>query len=425
MANTPPLEQAPVGKTFVVAVGLLVAVALLQAAAFFWVFLTDLNRRTLQASSQPQPVANIDNSRGIDTEEIVTGLLSRFEGTRGATDSLAQPTPVPSGLAPISDNPLLEELVTLARGFRERGDIPAAMTKLREAQAIAPNNPEVIAEMAYTFEAIGSIDKSIEQWRRVYEIGPAAGVLFNMAEMKMNRGVGRQAASPTRAPQEEVTFQDGSIFAFAGVRAEEIMDPNVRKRLILDVPVKVRQGEMIDSRAVVLGVYFYDLLENEHLVQTNAEVSYEWLSPPADWAEDGMEVLRATYVLPAFSENDLDLSVREYLGYIVRVYYNNELQDVRAEPIRLLNEFPPPLRLEETGDLEPLDESLEPMEPMGATDTMGATEILESLEKSSALETLETLEPLETLETLETQPSPPAALIPDESANTEMIELTE
>ena len=33
---------------------------------------------------------------------------------------------------------------------------------------------------------------------------------------------------------------------------------------------------------------------------------------------------------------------RQYLGYIVRVYYQDQLQAVRAEPNRLLNLFPPP-----------------------------------------------------------------------------------
>ena len=33
---------------------------------------------------------------------------------------------------------------------------------------------------------------------------------------------------------------------------------------------------------------------------------------------------------------------RQYLGYIVRVYYKDQLQAVRADPTRLLNLFPPP-----------------------------------------------------------------------------------
>ena len=33
---------------------------------------------------------------------------------------------------------------------------------------------------------------------------------------------------------------------------------------------------------------------------------------------------------------------RKYLGYIVRIYYLDQLQAVRAEPTKLLNLFPPP-----------------------------------------------------------------------------------
>ena len=33
---------------------------------------------------------------------------------------------------------------------------------------------------------------------------------------------------------------------------------------------------------------------------------------------------------------------RTYVGYILRVYYQDQLQAVRADPARLLNLFPPP-----------------------------------------------------------------------------------
>ena len=33
---------------------------------------------------------------------------------------------------------------------------------------------------------------------------------------------------------------------------------------------------------------------------------------------------------------------RNYLGYIVRIYYLDQLQAVRADPTKLLNLFPPP-----------------------------------------------------------------------------------
>ncbi|MDQ6621869.1 MAG: hypothetical protein M3Y86_00075, partial [Verrucomicrobiota bacterium] len=43
-----------------------------------------------------------------------------------------------------------------------------------------------------------------------------------------------------------------------------------------------------------------------------------------------------------------EASKRTYAGYQVRVYYNDQLQDVRADPSKLLNLFPPPLTLSAT-----------------------------------------------------------------------------
>jgi hypothetical protein len=36
---------------------------------------------------------------------------------------------------------------------------------------------------------------------------------------------------------------------------------------------------------------------------------------------------------------------RSYFGYVVRVYYKGDLQDMRADPVKLLNQYPPPLTL--------------------------------------------------------------------------------
>jgi len=40
------------------------------------------------------------------------------------------------------------------------------------------------------------------------------------------------------------------------------------------------------------------------------------------------------------SKGSADIAQRKYLGYIVRVYYGDDLQAVQAEPSRLLQQFP-------------------------------------------------------------------------------------
>ena len=52
--------------------------------------------------------------------------------------------------------------------------------------------------------------------------------------------------------------------------------------------------------------------------------------------------------LGADAKASADTGQRKYLGYIVRVYYGDDLQAVQAEPSRLLQQFPslesPPAR---------------------------------------------------------------------------------
>jgi len=154
-------------------------------------------------------------------------------------------------------------------------------------------------------------------------------------------------------------------------------DPDAETKLLLRVGVKARPDTPIDHTKVKIQVFFYDTVNNDQVALTNADVSYEWVTPGHDWADTGTEVLDVTYLRPKRNEpapgtalanqpvevpdsvEKAKLAARKsssaaallptsesgpraYLGYIVRVYYQDQLQAVRAEPARLLNLYPPP-----------------------------------------------------------------------------------
>ena len=64
-------------------------------------------------------------------------------------------------------------------------------------------------------------------------------------------------------------------------------DPDAETRLLLRVGVKVRPDTPIDHTKVKLQVFFYDMVNNDQVMLTDAEVSYEWVTPGHDWAETG------------------------------------------------------------------------------------------------------------------------------------------
>src|SRR5256714_13368400 len=91
-----------------------------------------------------------------------------------------------------------DRLLKEANAARESGDTVNALSRLNDAAQRDPKNAEVLAEMAMIYESIQNFDRSAETWRRVQQIGPSAGPLYELADMKLKTGV-RPSPNP-RAP---------------------------------------------------------------------------------------------------------------------------------------------------------------------------------------------------------------------------------
>jgi hypothetical protein len=207
--------------------------------------------------------------------------------------------------------------------------------------------------------------------------------LYQQADTRLKTGVAGASAAPQSAagpglagvsPLDAGTrddaegIPDGSTFGITEATTTDNPDPDSETNLTLRVAVKARPNTPgIDHTKVKIQVFFYDTVNNKDVVLTDADVSYEWLTPNHDWKSTNPEVLAVTYVRPknrgGTSESAISAAAaavtpgrksknkksdsegtaqRKYLGYIVRVYYNDQLQAVRADPTKLLNLFPPP-----------------------------------------------------------------------------------
>jgi serine/threonine protein kinase len=139
-----------------------------------------------------------------------------------------------------------------------------------------------------------------------------------------------------------------STFGISEVSVTETADPRAETNLQLRIAVRKRPNEKIDHTKAKIQVFFYDVVDDRDLKLTDADASYEWITPKHDWAETDTEVLGVRYVRPKGKNRPSGAGHRAYLGYIVRVYYDDKLQDTRAEPQKLLNLFPAPSRPTET-----------------------------------------------------------------------------
>ncbi len=344
-----PIPRPTVGRTFLIAISLMGVLAGAQiigsGVGFYRHHRRKVSRPAASAPSAP-PSSTIAVPPSDSPPEVAA--------TPGESlPSLPMETPRP--VAKISIEARIFALVEQARAFRTRGDTSSALVKLREAQALEADQPLVIAEMGSTYELMALGDKAAEQWRRLVALGERAGALAELARMKLDPGPASAnrdftgplpGGTPGETPAD--ALQPGSTLGLMEIQSAEENDPVSKKSVNLKIGLKARPGSEIDVRDVVIQVFFYDRLDGEHIVQTNAQVSSKWITPPADWRDDGIEILQVGYRQPLKRDEEMlpEEASREYHGYIVRVYYKDELEDVRAEPISLLTLFPPALEVE-------------------------------------------------------------------------------
>lgn len=341
----------------------------------------------------------------------LSALLVYYVGKKRAEYAAAHPVVIPPAATPVASAPPVapkttpapaivqstpsaavlsaaERLLKEATELRDKGDTTNALARLQDAAQRDPKNANVLAEMAMIYESIQLFERSNETWRKIQEIGPSAGALYELADMKLKMGVTAPAGPTTTGPglagaapldagttrNDADGIPDGSTFGITEVTATDTPDAESETNMKLKIGVKVRPNTIVDHTKVKIQVFFYDTVDNKEVVLTDADVSYEWLTPHHDWKDTNPEILAVTYlrsknkissdaaisaaaaaVTPSASakkksstkkEPAADLpgesGHRKYLGYIVRIYYNDQLQAVRADPTKLLNLFPPP-----------------------------------------------------------------------------------
>src|SRR4029077_13147514 len=156
-----------------------------------------------------------------------------------------------------------------------------------------------------------------------------------------------------------------SVMGITEVKAAETSDPDAETNLTLQIGIKKQPGATIDHTKVKILVEFYDTVGDKDVKLTDADVNYEWLTPKHDWADAPPEVWAVSCLRPKTGvgspESSLDEAAatvrpgqksrsvkssatdsgkRKYLGYRIRIYYDDKLQAVQAEPSRLLQLFP-------------------------------------------------------------------------------------
>jgi tetratricopeptide (TPR) repeat protein len=285
-----------------------------------------------------------------------------------------QTAPSPEAVAQTPPPSLVDQLLREGIELRDRGDTTNGLARFEEALDSEPSNVAVLEEIAKTYDSMQLYDKSNDVWRKLHDMGPSAGEAYELADQRLKLGVptpvtidaGMASASLDAAAHRDIGGNpEGSVMGITEVKAAETPDPDAETNLALRIGIKKQPGATIDHTKVKILVEFYDTVGDKDVKLTNADVNYEWVTPKHDWTDANPEVLSVSYLRPktaaVSSEASLseaaatvrpgqkrrdtkgsaaDSGKRKYLGYRIRIYYDDKLQAVQAEPSRLLQLFP-------------------------------------------------------------------------------------
>ena len=122
------------------------------------------------------------------------------------------------------------------------------------------------------------------------------------------------------------------------------LDPNAGngETILLRIPIRrINEGPIIASEVSVY-VYFYDQVNDHRIEQSTADPPQSaWRTLPVDWESADPEIFEIVYHHPTLLPEEVRaLGQRNYFGYVLKLYYQDRLQDIIAAP-RLLLDYAP------------------------------------------------------------------------------------
>ena len=210
-------------------------------------------------------------------------------------------------------------MVEDARQVRRSGDIQAAIQSFKAADVLQPNHPEILSELALTYEALGLSDKSQAAWSRVRSMGEeGAGGYYRLAASKLDGVEPVDTATPAKA----MSLGECNISMLGS-------------KTVLHVPMIAGPQQAIDPEAMDIQVFFFEKVDGQRieLAPPTRSGDPRWASAEPKWLPEKPEVLEVDYTPPAPGSS---ASRQEYHGYMVKLYYKDKLMGEQADPAALL-----------------------------------------------------------------------------------------
>ena len=322
-------------KTYSVAVYLVIAIVLLQVAmliSVFWLraMVVSVNVNLPNGVGGPgKPLSSYPKPPGKNDlpslPSLATGALLKVPA---ASDELAQ----------------VDTLNEEAQVFLHQNDYQSALDILIRAEDIDPRHPTTLKNMAETYNLTNNPVRSRIYWQRLVDLGPAVGTVYAAARDHVLLLDSGHDADPLK----EASSLARQIYV-AGVEKTPVETRNGNAEFHVRAELKRKDPPMpnFDQKKLQPYVIFYQQMPDGSLVPDLGQRKGAFDDTFLFWGDKTSEAFGVDYIMPIPGTPGPNNTVQgKYYGFVIGLYYDKVLQDVRAEPSDLSTRMALPQEIE-------------------------------------------------------------------------------
>jgi hypothetical protein len=214
---------------------------------------------------------------------------------------------------------------------------------LIKAEDIDPRNPDTLKNLAETCYLMNDPVRARIYWQRLVDIGPAVGTVYAVARDHVLLLGGNEAdplSSPSNYPR---------LIYVDSVEKTPVETDNGQAQFRVRATLMRKDLQMpsFDQKKLQPYVIFYQQLSDGSLVPDTAQRKGAFDDTFLFWGNKARETFGVDYLMPIPGiTGPGNTPVGKYYGFIIGIYYDKVLQDVRSEPSDLSTRIPLPDEIE-------------------------------------------------------------------------------
>ena len=260
--------------------------------------------------------------------------------------SLATSMPHPALLSVPTVSDKIAQISSLndqAQMLMRQNNLKDGLDLLIKAEDIDPRNPNTLKSLAETYYLMNNAPMAKQYWQRLVDLGPGVGTVYALAKDHVLL-LGNHDADALAVPSTLPRF----IYVDM-VEKTSVETVNGKPQFHLRTELKRKDPDMpsFDQKKLRPYVIFYQQTSDGKLAPDLGQHGGAFEDTFLFWGKKNKEAFGVDYVMPIPGlPGPNNTTTGEYYGFVIGIYYNNELQDARSEPSDLITRMPLPAEIE-------------------------------------------------------------------------------